>query len=324
MTETTHRQSLAHLPVPLFAAVMGLGGTALAWRRASLVWAVPEWVALVFLGLAVVAMVVVAGAYVAKWVTHPHAAAAELRHPMRIAFVPTVTIAILVVATAAQDVNEPVATGLWWIGAVGHLIATVWVLSEWSTRPDIGAGHITPAWFIPVVGNVVTPLAAPTIGDVDLGWFAFGVGVVFWIALLPLVLERVLTHDQVFPPKLLPTWAVFIAPPSVALLSWHSLTGDLDGPVPRVLYAASVMFLVLVLAQWRRLRTAPFGVPWWAYTFPFAAVAAAAVAMAGARGTWPYEVVAATLLAWASLVVLAVLGATLRLLARGRLLVPEA
>ena len=46
---------LEHLPVALFSAVMGLGGVSLAWRRAALVWGVPEWPHLVFLTAAVLA-----------------------------------------------------------------------------------------------------------------------------------------------------------------------------------------------------------------------------------------------------------------------------
>jgi tellurite resistance protein len=322
------RQSIEHLPVTLFAAVMGLGGTALAWRRAHLVWDLPKWIpasflAGTFLTLAIVVLIVVALSWLGKWVRHPAAATAEIHHPVKLAFLPTITIALLVVATAAQDINEPVARGLWWVGAVGHLVAMVWVMSQWSNRADILAGHVTPAWFIPVVGNVVTPLGAPTIGNVDLAWFAFGVGIVFWLGLLPLVLQRVLTHDQPFPPPLLPTWAIFVAPPAMGMLSWVTLTGDADGPVTRVLYATAIMFFVLVLAQWRRLLAAPFGMPWWAYTFPFAAVAAAAVTMAGSLDSLPYDVVAVALLGWASVVVLFVLVRTLVLLARGALLVPE-
>ena len=75
---------------------------------------------------------------------------------------------------------------------MGHLVATLAVVSAWFGRTDIVHGTVTPAWFIPVVGNVVTPLAAPDIGSVELGWFAFGVGVVFWLGLLPLLLQRVL------------------------------------------------------------------------------------------------------------------------------------
>ena len=166
---------------------------------------------------------------------------------------------------------------------LGHLAATLAVLSVWFSRPDIGPAAVTPAWFIPVVGNVITPLAAAQLGSVELAWFAFGVGVVFWLGLLPLLLQRVLLHDPPLPAKLLPTIAIFIAPPAVVMLSWQALTGVVDGPVVRMLYAAAMVFVVLLLAQVPRLRPLPFALPWWAYTFPLAAASAAAISMAGAR-----------------------------------------
>lgn len=315
--------SLRHLPVTLFAAVMGLGGAALAWRRAARVWGISELPFQVFLALAVLAFLVIGVAYAAKWLAHPAAARAELGHPIRMAFVPTLTIAILILATALSELAPTLASVLWWIGAVGHLAATVAVLSAWFARADIGAAHVTPAWFIPIVGNVITPLAAPAVGSVDFAWFAFGVGVTFWVGLLPLLLQRVLTHDQPLPPRLLPTIAIFIAPPAVIQLSWQSLTGAVDDPLGRVLYAAAMMFVVLLLAQLPRLRALPFALPFLAFTFPLAAGAAAAVAMAGARPGAAYDVVAVALLALATVVVLTVVALTVRLAARGQLLVPE-
>jgi hypothetical protein len=59
---------------------------------------------------------------------------------------------------------------------------------------------------------VITPLAATEIGSLELAWFAFGVGMVFWLALLPLMLHRVLLYDHPLPAKLLPTLAIFVAP----------------------------------------------------------------------------------------------------------------
>lgn len=314
---------IAHLPVSFFAAVMGVGGTALAWRRASHVWGLPEWPQLVLLALAALIFVVLAAAYLVKLARWPQAVLAELRHPVRMAFVPTITIAMLVLATAAQDVARPVAVVLWWAGALGHLAATVWALSSWTVREDIGVGHITPAWFIPVVGNVVTPLAAPSIGSVELAWFTFGVGMVFWLALLPLVLYRVILHAAPFAPKLLPTYAVFIAPPAVATLSWQSLTGELGSPAPRILYAAALAFVVLVAAQLPRLRRVPFALTWWAYTFPVAAAAATAVAVAGALPGVGYDVAAVVLLLTSTVLTLGVLARTLVAQARRQVLVPE-
>jgi tellurite resistance protein len=315
-------RALEHLPVTLFSSVMGLGGMSLAWRRAVKVWGVPAWPADAFLVAASVVLVLLLVLYAAKWLRHPAAARAELRHPIRMTFAPTVTIALLVVATAARDAAPGVASVLWWVGAVGHLAATVAVLSAWFGRADIGHGLVTPAWFIPIVGNVVTPLAAREIGSVDLAWFAFGVGVVFWVALLPLVLQRLLLHDAGLPEKLLPTLTILIAPPAVAMLAWQSLTGALGDPVGRVLYAAAMMFVILLAAQVGRLRRIPFALPYWAYAFPLAAASAAAVAMADAGGA-VYDVVAVVLLAGSTTLVVVVSALTLRAAARGRICVPE-
>ena len=314
---------LPHFPVSLFASVMGVGGLSLAWRRAAgvLSWPVAVaqglfWAAAaLFLGLLVV--------YLAKWVKHPEAARAELRHPIRMAFVPTITIAILILATAGQDLMPPVAKVAWWVGAIGHLALTAVTLSAWFTRRDIGAGMITPAWFIPVVGNVITPLAAPTLGSMELAWFAFGVGMTFWVALLPLLLQRVLTHEQPLAPKLTPTLAIFVAPPAVAMLSWQSLTGRLDDPPARILFSAALGFLVLLALQLPLLRTIPFAVPAWAYTFPLAAAAAATLAVAGDRHQAFSTALAIAVLALATVVVTGVAVLTGRAALRGQICIPE-
>ncbi len=315
---------LQHLPVPLFATVMGLGGLSLAWRRAAVVWDVPAWPAQTLFWLALAVFVVVATAYAAKWLRHPSAARAELRHPIRMTFAPAITIDLIVLATAGQDLLPTAASVAWWVGAVGHLTLTLVVMSAWFGRHDIVLDHVTPAWFIPVVGNVITPLAAREIGSVELAWLSFGVGIVFWMALLPIVLRRVLLHGQSLPLKLMPSIAIFIAPPAVAGLSWLSLTeATPDDPVFRILFAATVMFAAMVLAQAPMLARVPFGVPWWATTFPLASASAIATAAAGRLPGPAYDVLAVALLALATLVVTAVAALTVRAALRRQICVPE-
>ena len=180
--------------------------------------------------------------------------------------------------------------------------------------PGVGFDH---------VGNVITPLAAAAIGSVELAWISFGVGVVFWLALLPLLLQRLLTHDQPLPEKLLPTMAIFIAPPAVTMLLWQSLTGAQADPVSLLLHGATVAFVVLLVAQVGRLRTLPFALPFWAYTFPLAAAAVATTAIAGQAGWVGYDVIAITLLVISTTVAVAVSALTLRAARQGRICVPE-
>lgn len=212
---------------------------------------------------------------------------------------------------------------MWWVGALGHLALTVGILSAWFARADITLSHVTPAWFIPIVGNAITPIAAPALGLTDLAWFSFSVGMVLWLALLPILLHRVLLHDVPIQDQLLPTLAIFIAPPAVGMLSWQALTGAAADPVARILHSTAVMFALLLLAQVARLRTIPFAVPYWAYSFPLAAVATASITIAGALDTTVYDALAIALLALATLVVAVVGVLSLRALIRGTLLVPE-
>ena len=315
---------LQHLPVTLFASVMGIGGLSLAWRRAAVVWPVPDWPAQVLFWVALGVFAVVSVLYAAKWVLHPTAARAELRHPIRLTFVPTITIALLVLATAGQDLLPAAARVAWWVGAIGHLALTIVVMSAWFGRRDIGVDQVTPAWFIPIVGNVVTPLAARQVGDVEVAWFAFGVGVVFWLGLLPILLNRVLLHGAALPAKLAPTLAIFAAPPAVTGLSWLALTEPpADDPVFRILFAATVMFVLMLLAQVRVLASLPFALPWWAYTFPLAAAAAIGLAAADRLPGAAYDVAAASLLALATVVVTAVAVPTVRAAARRQICLPE-
>lgn len=173
------------------------------------------------------------------------------------------------------------------------------------------------------MGNIVTPLAARTLGSVEFAWLAFGVGITFWIALLPLVMHRLLLAASPHPLKLTPTLAITIAPPAVALLSWQTLTGRIDDPATRILFGAMIGFLALLLAQARLLRTVPFGVPYWAYTFPLAAASAASVAVAAARPHAAYTVLAWSLLTLSSAVVVRVAALTVRAALRREICVPE-
>ena len=82
----------------------------------------------------------------------------------------------------------------------------------------------SPDAYTPTLGFATRVVSATVLA------FFFFVGIVFWLGLLPLLLQRVMLHDPPLPAKLLPTIAIFIAPPAVAMLSWQALTGVADGP----------------------------------------------------------------------------------------------
>lgn len=317
------RRSLAHMPVTVFASVMGVGALSLAWKRAAHLWELPIWPSHLILAIAAALYLLVLLAYLAKWMLHPKAARSELSHKMRMPFVPTITIATIVLATAGADVAPGIARVMWWAGAIGHLLATALVLTAWSMRPDITSTDITPAWLIPIVGNVVTPLAANQIGDMDLAWFSFGVGLVFWGVFLTLIIERLLMHDKGIPAKLLPTYAIMVAPPAVALVAWSRLGHESDDALSRILFAIAWMFALLIGFQVRKLLAIPFALPYLAYTFPVAALAVASLMMAEALSGAVYQWLALAALAVATIAIPIILVGVIILAVKGRIFEAE-
>lgn len=262
-------------------------------------------------------------AYATQWRLAPRAWRADLTHPVKMPFAAALTVGLLLVATALSDAAPALATVLWWIGAPSHLLVTIAVLSHWIRHPDVAPQQVLPTWFVPVVGNLVTPLAGPTIGHLGLSWIAFGVGVTFWVALLPLVLGRYILVQPPVPLPMTPVFAILIAPPAVAIPALQSLAPQAHGgALTWVLYAGVLAFTALLLAMAPTLARTPFGLPWWATSFPLTAASTATTIMAALRGgAW---VAASWVLLVAVSVLIAVLSVlTVRAAALGRLVRPD-
>lgn len=320
--EVDDEPRLAHLPITFFAIVMGLAGLSLAWLRAGAILGAPALVGEVLFWLAFALDVVVFAAYGAKLVRYPAAVRHELHHPVRLAFVPTSTISLLLLATAGQEIAPGLAEGLWWVGTVGQLVLTLYVITAWISRPTFSPQHVNPAWFIPVVGLVIVPLAGVRFAPVEISQFFYSVGVLFWVAMLPMVLNRLFVHEHALPNQLLPTLAVLIAPPAVALLSWLKLTGE-AGVLGESFFHVAVFFGLIFAAQVGRLHKIPFFLSWWAYSFPLAALSVATTAMAGERGGLALEIGSWVLVVTVSALVALLLTQTTVAMARRRICVPE-
>ncbi len=48
-----------------------------------------------------------------------------------------------------------------------------------------------------VVGNIVVPLADVKLGHVEASWLYFSAGLVFWILLFTIVLNRIIFHHRI-------------------------------------------------------------------------------------------------------------------------------
>jgi len=303
---------------------MGLCGLSLAWHRAVPLMGTGADHAALALGLLAAAVFgVLAAASMWRARRHPQAWAEDLKHPVRHPFVAAITVSLMLLATVAVALGgaSPWARALWWAGSLGQLAATVWVLARWWQGNQAGGlqwAGVTPLLLIPVVGNVLAPLAGVPLGHEAWAAAQFGIGVLFWPVVLVLIGVRVAVQGA-WPERLRPSVFIVIAPPAVVGL------GLLQFGAPALLawacWGAALFGLLWAGTQARAIAAMPFALPHWAMSFPLAALAALSLRLA-TPGT-PFAMLALALLALASLVVAALVLGTVRGLRDGSLLAPE-
>ncbi|RYH12099.1 SLAC1 anion channel family protein [Tropicimonas sp. IMCC6043] len=270
-TEAVLEPRLAHFPVTFYATVMGLAGLTLATHVVETWFGVGALASHVFLAATVLAFVSISVFFAVKWRRHRAQFRAEWNHPVKKAFFPAISISLLLIATALAPSVPDVARGIWLLGAALQAVLTLAVISGWIGHRPFQPMHISPAWFIPAVGNVVAPVAGVGLGFVELSWLFFSAGLVFWLILLVLVMNRLIFHDPL-PGKLLPTVAILIAPPAVGFLAWINLNSGQPDALARILLNAAYLFAALVAVQAPKIRKTPFALSWWALSFPIAAL----------------------------------------------------
>ncbi len=274
---------LEHFPISFFAMVMGLSGLTIAWEKAQHVFQVDLKITPVLVGVTTLVFVALALVYGTKLVRHKDAVAKELRHPIKLNFFPAISISLLLLSIAFLPISSTVGEPLWVLGAALHLGFTLYVVSVWIHHEHFEIHHLNPAWFIPAVGNVLVPVAGISLGYVDVSWFFFSTGLLFWLMLLTVIFYRVLFHNPI-PEKLMPTLFILIAPPAVGFIAYLKLNGELDA-FARVLYFAGLFFTLLLFTQIRRFAKLQFFLSWWAYSFPVAAITIATLLMHELTGT---------------------------------------
>jgi tellurite resistance protein len=302
-----------------YAVPMGLAGLALAWHRATpMMGDLAGMLALGVGALTALVYVILLGATALRGWQHADAWREDRQHPVRHTFVAALPIATILVATVAVALlgPHPAIEALWWAGAVGQVFVTVWVLSRWWGK--LAWPSVTPALFIPIVGNVLAPLAGVPLGHADWSAAQFGIGLLFWPVVLVLIVARTAVHG-LWPERMRPTTFIFIAPPAAVGLSVLQMGAP---PILGWMCWGMAMFSFLwVATQARQIAAMPFSMPHWGLSFPLAALAALTLRLS-TPGT-AMAVAGVALLALASLVILGLLFATVRGLRDGSLLAPE-
>lgn len=267
---------LRNFPVSFFAVALGLMGFTLAFQKAGHVFSFIrgyEW-SLVFSN---VVFIVISLIYITKLILCYAEVEKEFNHPVKINFFPLIAKIFLVASIIFLEINSGISEILWFAGVAIQFLSSLGVMSIWFNHTKFQYMHLNPSWFIPIVGNVLIPVAGVVHGYSELSWFFFSVGVVMWLTLFIIVFNRIIFHEPIAQ-RLIPTLFILFAPPAVAFVAYVKLTGGIDA-FARILYYIALFLFIFVWSQFRLFRQLKFFLSWWAYSFPMAAITVATIVM---------------------------------------------
>ena len=280
---------LKYFPVPLFAVVMGLSGLAIAYQKAGEFLGYPKYIGDSILYLAITIFCVFGILYLVKFIKYKEEVKKEFSHPIRINFFPAISICLLLFSIGLIKISPITSKILWYIGTPLHLFFTLYVIKYWIVN-NLEINHSNPAWFIPIVGNVIVPITGVHFAGVEIAQFYFSIGIFFWVILFTIILYRIIFHHQ-FPTKFLPTLFIFIAPAAVGFISYVKIYESITHVTNEIinanyiifdffahfLYDIGLFFTILLFFMFRLFTKIPYAITWWAYTFPMAAITIATI-----------------------------------------------
>ena len=267
---------LQFFPIMMFAIVMGLAGLTLVFKKVSEALYLPSVIYTIMMIGTTIIFFIITFIYLKKIMKHKEEVKKEFSHPIRINFFAASSISILILSMIYRNTIDPLAQIFFIVGAVFHIFFTFYTIKFWINN-NLEMQHSNPAWFIPIVGNLIVPIAGKGFIDDSVLYFYFSIGIFFWIILFSIILNRIIFHNQ-FAPKFMPTLFILIAPPAIGFISYVKLTGNLDF-FAQILFNLGLFFTILVFVMYKNFINIKFFISWWAFTFPMAAITLATVLM---------------------------------------------
>jgi tellurite resistance protein len=303
--------SLRNLPIGLYGGVMGLAGLGLTARAAAPLFPgvvrAPAYFTELWVLLGLIALAVLLPLYFCKLIRYPAAVREEFTNPATLGFCGALPVGMALVAGGLGPYAPQAGAALWWSAFALLTAFQVWALLR-IVSGGIEPGQVNAGWLIILVGGIVLPGPALTLGLAEAARFSFGVSATVAPILMALLFYRA-ALGPALPEALRPSWFILLVPPSLIYANGLALFPE-SAFLENLFPLALVLALALVVYARGFLRW-PFGAAWWAFTFPLDALAYAAVRYAQEHDGGPWRAIAGVALALATVVVALVLVRTL-------------
>ncbi len=263
-------------PIMMFAIVMGMSGFTIMYQKASVWLGFPTLVGTILMIVTTILFIAVSIVYISKYFQYALVVKKEFSHPIRLNFFAAVSISMLMLAIIYKEHYPSISALFWYPGAVIHFYLTMYTISFWINNNQ-ELDHSNPAWFIPVVGNVLVPVAGVGFASQGVLMYFFTAGIFFWVILFAILLNRIIFHHQLAS-KFMPTMFILIAPPAVGFLAYFKMFEVVD-TFAIMLFNLALFFTFLIAFMYKNFIKIKFFISWWAFVFPLAAMAISSMLM---------------------------------------------
>lgn len=285
-------KGLRYFPIALFASVMGVSGFAMSIRLIEQVYELNNMTSNIIMIIASLMFVLNISMFFYRFINFREDVVKDFNHPVRMNFFAAISISLLLLGALYYDINTTLSFYVWLIGTIVQFLLTLIILTKLIWVHEFKLAQFNPAWFIPIVGNIVVPLVGANHASPMINWMFFSIGIVFSIIYFTIFLNRIFFQPSL-PRKLTPTLFILLAPPGIGVVSYIRMTGVVD-IFALIMFGFAFYLGLLFTFQIRRYITTPFFISWWAFLFPSAAVTNATILIHEHTGetflSWIYHV----------------------------------
>lgn len=303
------------VPISSLGMVLGLGGLSAGWRVCSHLFGVPLIASDALAFAAFAAWATCLGLWLLRWLFDRPLALAEWRNPVTSLYFALLPMSTLIAAIAIAPHLPATADAMLLAGVCAEIILYVVRLGPlWlgEARP----ADIPPVIFMPAIGgSFVCAIACGVLGHADWGMLFFGVGMLSWMGLESVLLQRLFTSE--LPAGQRASMGIFYAPPSSACVAYLALTSGAPDIFAHALFGHACFLSLIMLRLLPWLMKQPFSIGYWAYSFGVTAMPLAALRFVERGETGIVATLALPLFAAANLIIALLVFATIRLLLSG-------
>jgi len=274
--EIVEKNRLKFFPIMMYAIVMGMCGLTITYQKAGEWLGFPHIIGSSLMYITTLIFIIISVIYAIKYFKYKMAVQKEFAHPIRINFFAAISISMLMLAIIYKESYPTISAAFWYPGVLLHFYLTLHTITYWINSNQELA-HSNPAWFIPIVGNVLVPVAGVGFASTGILMYFFSVGMFFWVILLSIILNRIIFHHQLAV-KFMPTMFILIAPPAVGFIAYFKMYHQIDF-FAIFLFNIALFFTFLVAFMYKNFMKIKFFISWWAFVFPIAAMAIASMLM---------------------------------------------